>query len=85
MFTYTASEAYITEATEKLKQSSGNFPRGGGIWSPEMELWWGIWTAFLSGEGDMNKIFSKNSNARGVAREVEVEASIWLVDNVPVM
>ena len=38
----------IIEATEKLKQWSGNFPGGGGIW-----------TAFRAGEGEFEQKFSK--------------------------
>ena len=51
----------IIKATEK-------FPGDGGIWSPGMDLWWGIWTAFRPREGEFEQKFSKNSNARGVAR-----------------
>ena len=41
----------IVEATEK-------FHGGGGIWSPGMNLWWGIWTAFRPREGGIwTKIF----------------------------
>ena len=43
----------IIEATEK-------FPRGGGIWSSGMDLWWGIWTAFQPREwGIWTKSFQK--------------------------
>ena len=42
--------------------------RGGGIWSPGMDLRWGIWTAFRPREWGIWTKFSKNSNARGVAR-----------------
>ena len=42
----------IIKATEK-------FPRGGGIWSPGMDLWWGIWTAFRPREGEFSKNFPK--------------------------
>ena len=38
----------LIEAIEQLKQQSGNFPRGGGIW-----------TASRSSEGDLNKNFQK--------------------------
>ena len=58
---YIHSFRSITKATEK-------FPGGGGIWSPGMDLWWGIWTAFRPREGGIFQKFSKNSNARGVAR-----------------
>ena len=58
----------LIQATEKLKHQSGNFPRGGGIW-----------TAFRPGEGGIwTKIFPKNSNARGLPAG-DVEASICLV------
>ena len=34
--------------------------RGGGIWSPGMDLWWGIWTGFRPREGGIwPKIFQK--------------------------
>ena len=34
--------------------------RGGGIWSPGMDLWWGIWTAFQPREGgNLNNNFPK--------------------------
>ena len=58
---YIHSFRSIIKATEK-------FPGGGGIWSPGMDLWWGIWTAFRPREGEFEQKFSKNSNARGVAR-----------------
>ena len=51
----------IIKATEK-------FPGDGGIWSPGMDLWWGIWTPFRPQEGEFEQKFSKNSNAREVAR-----------------
>ena len=54
----------IIEATEKLKQLSGNFPGGGGIC-----------TAFPPREEGFEQKLSKNSNARGVAWG-DVEASI---------
>ena len=47
----------LTEATEKLKQYSDNFPGGGAfeqLFGPVM--------------GKFEQKFSKNSNARGVAR-----------------
>ena len=35
-------------------------PRGGGIWSPEWTLVWGIWTAFLARVGgNLNNNFQK--------------------------
>ena len=41
------------KATEK-------FPGGGSIWSPGMDLWWGIWTAFRPREGGIwTKILQK--------------------------
>ena len=43
-------------------------PRGGGIWSPEWTLVWGIWTLFGPGRGELEQQFSKKSNARGVVR-----------------
>ena len=53
------------EATEKLKQLSGNFPRGGGIR-----------TAFRPREGgDLNKNFPKIQMPGGLP-ELDVEASI---------
>ena len=72
---YIHSFRSIIKATEK-------FPGGGGFWSPGMDLWWGIWTAFRSREGGIFQKFSKNSNARGVTRGGDVEASIWLVHYV---
>ena len=57
---YIHSIRSTTEATEKLKQSSGNFPVGGGIWTairPRM------------GGGGFEQNFSKNSNAQGIAGE----------------
>ena len=36
---------------------SEKFPGGEGIWSPGMDIWWGIWTAFRPREG--GKIFQK--------------------------
>ena len=35
------------------------FRGGGGIWSPEMDLWWGIWTAFWVEEGGIWTKFPK--------------------------
>ena len=36
------------------------FPGGGDIWSPGMDLWWSIWTAFQPREGGIwTKIFQK--------------------------
>ena len=62
----------IIKATEK-------FPGGGGIWSPGMDLWWGIWTAFRPREGGIwAKIFQK-FKCPGVCPRGDVEASIWLV------
>ena len=52
-------------------------PRGGGIWSPEWTLVWGIWTAFWPGEGGIWTIIFKKVKCPGVAREGDVEASIW--------
>ena len=50
---YIHSFRSIIKATEK-------FPWGGGIWSPGMDLWWGIWTAFRPREGGIwTKIFQK--------------------------
>ena len=65
----------MIDATEK-------FPGGGGIWSPGMDLWRGIWTAFWPWEGG---IWTKNFpkiQMPGVCPGGEfVEASIWLVHN----
>ena len=56
---YICSFRRITEVTEK-------FPGGGGVWSPGIDLWWGIWTAFRPREGGgFEQKFSKNSNAQG--------------------
>ena len=60
-YVYIHSFRSIIKATEK-------YPGGGGIWSPGMDLWWGIWTAFRPREGDFEQKFSKTSNARGLAR-----------------
>ena len=49
-------------------KSYETFPGGGGIWSPGMDLWWGIWISFRPREGGIFQKFSKTSNARGVAR-----------------
>ena len=50
---YIHSFRSIIKATEK-------FPGGGGIWSPGMDLWWGIWIAFRPREwGIWTKIFQK--------------------------
>ena len=50
---YIHSFRSIIKATEKS-------PGGGGIWSPGMDLWWGIWTAFRPREGGIwTKIFQK--------------------------
>ena len=44
------------------------FPGGGGIWSPGMDLWWNIWTAFPPREGGIwTKIFQK-FKCSGIAR-----------------
>ena len=56
---YIHSFRSIIKATEK-------FPGGGDIWSPGMDLWCGIWTAFRPREGRIFQKFSKNSNARGL-------------------
>ena len=48
----------LTEATEKLKQYSGNFPGGGAFEQ-----------LFGPVRGEFEQKFSKNSNARGVAWE----------------
>ena len=47
----------LIEATEKLKQQSGNFPWGGAF----KQLFGPV-------RGESEHKFSKNSNARGVAR-----------------
>ena len=54
----------LTEATEKLKQYSGNFPEGGTF----EQLFGPVRLEF-------EQNFSKNSNAQGVARG-DVEVSI---------
>ena len=62
----------MIKATEK-------FPGGGGIWSPGMDLWWGIWTAFRPREGGIwTKILQKIQMPAGCPGG-DVEASIWLV------
>ena len=67
---YIHSFRSIIKATEK-------FPGVGGIWSPGMNLWWGIWTAFQLRElGVWTKIFQK-FKCPGLARG-EVKALIWL-------
>ena len=48
-------------ATEK-------FPGGGGIWSPGMDLWWGIWTAFRPREGGIWTKIVQKYKCPGVAR-----------------
>ena len=77
---YIHSLRSIIEATEMLKQQSGSFPGGGGIWSPEMDLWLGIWTAFQHRDGDLNKTCPKIQMPRGCPGG-DVEALIWLVHN----
>ena len=55
----------------KLPEHNRNywkFPGDGGIWSPGMDLWLDIWTAFWPGRGKFEQTFFKNSNGRGVAR-----------------
>ena len=54
----------LIEATEKLKQQSGNFPGGGAFER-----------LFGPVRGEFEQKFYKNSNARGVAGG-DVEASI---------
>ena len=54
----------LIEATEKLKQQSGNFPGGGAFEQ-----------LFCSVRGEFGQKISKYSNARRVARG-DVEASI---------
>ena len=50
---YIHSFRSIIKATEK-------FPGGGGNWSPGMDLWWGISTAFRPREGGIwTKVFQK--------------------------
>ena len=64
----------MIKATEK-------FPGGGGIWSPGMDLRWGISTAFRPWEGAIwTKIFQKFKYP-GVCPRGDDEASIWLVHN----
>ena len=63
----------IIKATEK-------FPGGGGIRSPGMDLWWGIWTAFRPREGGIwTKILQKIQMPGVFPGGGDVEASIWLV------
>ena len=57
---YIRSFRSIIEATEK-------FPWGGGIWSPGMDLWWGIWTAFRPREGEFQQNFSNIQMPEGCA------------------
>ena len=69
---YIHSFRSIIKATEK-------FPGGEGIWSPGMDLWWGIWTAFRPREGGiLTKILQKIQMPGGCPGG-DVEASIWLV------
>ena len=69
---YIHSFRSIIKATEK-------FPGGGGIWSPGMDLWRGIWTAFRPREGGIwTKILQKTQMPGGCPGG-DVEASIWLV------
>ena len=71
---YIHSLRSIIKATEK-------FPGGGGIWSPGMDLWWGIWTAFRPREGGIwTKDFQNFKCPEGYPGG-DVEASIWLVRN----
>ena len=54
----------LTEATEELKQYSGNLPKGGAFEQ-----------LFGPVRSEFEQNFSKNSNAQGIARG-DVEASI---------
>ena len=72
---YIHSFRSIIKATEK-------FPGGGGIWSPGMDLRWGIWTAFRPREGGIwTKIFQKFKcpGCCPGGGGGDDEASIWLV------
>ena len=69
---YIHSFRSVIKATEK-------FPWDGGIWSPGMDLWWGIWTAFRPRQGGIwTKILHKIQMPGGCPGG-DVEASIWLV------
>ena len=59
---------YLIKATEKLKQLSGNLPGSGAFEQ-----------LFGPVRGEFEQKFSKNSNARGIARGGDVVASISLV------
>ena len=70
---YIHSFRSIIKATEK-------FPGGGGIWSPGMDLWRGIWTAFRPREGGIwTKILQNIQMPGGCPGGGDVEASIWWV------
>ena len=69
---YIHSFRSIIKATEK-------FPGGGGIWSPRMDLWWGIWTAFRPREGGIWTKILQKIQMPGDCPGGDVEASIWLV------
>ena len=61
------------------KKTTEKFLGVGGIWSPGMDPWWGVWTAFRPGEGGIwTKIFHK-FKCPGGCPGGDVEASIWLV------
>ena len=47
---FVLNHVYIHSFRSIIKATE-TFPGGGGIWSPGMDLWWGIWTAFRPREG----------------------------------
>ena len=54
-------------------------PQGGGIWSPERTLVWGIWTAFWPGQGGIWTIIFNKFECPGGCPGGDVEALIWLI------
>ena len=52
-------------------------PQGGGIWSPERTLVWGIWTAFWPGQGGIWTIIFNKVECPGGCPGGDVEALIW--------
>ena len=70
---------YLHTQLPEHSRSYCKVSRGGGIWSPGMDLWWGIWTAFRPREGGIwTKIFQK-FKCPGDCPGGDVKASIWLV------
>ena len=61
-------KSYLHTQLPEHNKSYRKVSQGGGIWSPGMDLWWGIWTAFRPREGEIwTKIFQK-FKCPGVAR-----------------